>query len=82
MPAVHTGRMRRIQIRIDEPLDRALAEEAARTGVSKAALIRSLLARHLEPSDPPVGDSWDAITGWLGDEPVDDIGGAIYSLGG
>jgi hypothetical protein len=70
--------MRRIQIHIDEELDEAVAAEARRKGVSKAAVIRSLIAREVRPSAPPAGDPWDAITGWLDDDPVDDIDDVIY----
>jgi len=70
--------MRRIQIHIDEELDAAVANEAARAGVSKAALIRSFIARELGPAAPPSEDPWDEITGWLDDDPVDDIDDVIY----
>jgi hypothetical protein len=70
--------MRRIQIHIDEELDEAVAIEAAREGVSKAALIRSFIAREIRPAAPPADDPWDDITGWLDDDPVDDIDDAIY----
>jgi plasmid stability protein len=75
---VYTVAMRRIQIHIDEELDAAVAAQAAREGVSKAALIRSILVEHVEPVEPRPEDPWDAITGWLDDEPVDDIGDVIY----
>lgn len=70
--------MRRIQIHIDEELDEAVATQAAREGVSKAALIRKFIARQVRPVAPPSDDPWDAITGWLDDDPVDDIDEVIY----
>jgi hypothetical protein len=70
--------MRRIQIHIDETLDKAVAEEAARRGVSKAALIRSSIAREVGAGAPPPADPWEAMIGWLDDDPVDDIDGVIY----
>jgi hypothetical protein len=70
--------MRRIQIHIDEELDAAVADQAAREGVSKAALIRSFIAREVQPAEPRSDDPWDSMTGWLDDDPVDDIDGVIY----
>jgi len=70
--------MRRIQIHIDETLDRAVAEEAARRGISKAALIRSCIAREVGAAAAAPDDPWDAMIGWLDDEPVDDIDDVIY----
>ena len=69
--------MRRIQIHIDEALDAAVAAEAARRGISKAALIRSCIARAVRVAAPP-DDPWDAMVGWLDDEPVDDIDDVVY----
>lgn len=70
--------MRRIQIHIEEELDEAVAQRAAREGTSKAALIRSLIAREVQPAAPSSRDPWEAITGWLDDDPVDDIDDVIY----
>jgi hypothetical protein len=69
--------MRRIQIHIDETLDAAVAAEAARRGVSKAALIRSCIAREVRPAAPSA-DPWADMIGWLDDDPVDDIDDVIY----
>ena len=71
--------MRRIQVHIDEELDDAASAEAARRGISNAALIRESLARAVEPK-PAVEDPWDALDGWLDDEPVDDIDDVIYGV--
>jgi hypothetical protein len=70
--------MRRIQIHIDETLDAAVKAEAARRGVSKAALIRSCIAREVGAVAPAPDDPWDAMTGWLDDDPVDDLDDVIY----
>jgi len=70
--------MRRIQIHIDEELDEAVAQEAARRGISKAALIRSCIAREIGAAPSPPADPWAAMVGWLDDEPVDDIDDVIY----
>ena len=67
--------MRRIQLYFDEGTDDELAAEAARRGVSKAALVRDLVRQgfHREAQDPI-----DSVIG-LGDgEPVEDIDAAIY----
>jgi Ribbon-helix-helix protein, copG family len=70
--------MRRIQIHIDEALDAAVTAEAARRGMSKAALIRACIAREVRVTPPPPDDPWDAMIGWLDDEPVDDIDDVLY----
>jgi Ribbon-helix-helix protein, copG family len=70
--------MRRIQIHIDETLDAAVKAEAARRGVSKAALIRSCIAREVGAAAPAPDDPWDAMSGWLDDDPVEDIDDVIY----
>jgi ribbon-helix-helix CopG family protein len=70
--------VRRIQIHIDEALDDAAEAEAARRGLSKAALIRASLARELAGETRPDADPWQAITGWLDDGPVKDLDALIY----
>lgn len=69
--------VRRIQIHIDEQLDDAAAREAARRGVSKAALIRDSLARVVDVEADAPGP-WTALDGWLDDAPIDDIDDVIY----
>jgi metal-responsive CopG/Arc/MetJ family transcriptional regulator len=65
---MYTPDMRRLQISIDEQLDEALAMEAARRHMSRAAVIRELAREHLgghEDRDPMaalVGDI-DAAAG-------------------
>lgn len=70
--------MRRIQLHIDETLDAAVTAEAARRGMSRAALIRSCLAREVRARVEPPPDPWDDMAGWLDDEPVDDIDAVLY----
>jgi hypothetical protein len=70
--------MRRIQIYIDETLDEQLGSEAARAGVSKAALIREAVALRYRDS-PRLADPLDGLVGSLNVEPgkVDDV---VYGL--
>lgn len=72
--------MRRVQIHLEEELDRAAAAEAVRRGISKAALIRASLAKELAVSspDPDPETAWAAMTGWLEDGGVDDIDDVVY----
>ncbi len=70
--------MRRVQIHLDESLDDAAAKEAARRGISKAALIRQALAAEVTTDRSAGGDPWEAMIGWLDNEPIDDIDEAIY----
>lgn len=63
---------------IDEHLDAAAAAEAKRRGISKAELIRHAVARELDGSPAAEDDPWDAMIGWLDDEPVDDIDEVVY----
>lgn len=66
--------MRRIQIYIEEQLDEQLGSEAARSGVSKAALIREAVALRYGDSARRA-DPLDALVGALDVEPgkVDDV---------
>lgn len=75
---MYTGRVRRIQIHIDEALDNAAEAEAARRGLSKAALIRESLARELAVDGRPAKDPWEALTGWLDDGPFEDLDAVVY----
>ncbi len=70
--------LRRIQIHMDRALDEAAESEAARRGISKAALIRQALARELSLSKPGRTDPWQAMTGWLEDGPETDLDAVIY----
>jgi hypothetical protein len=74
--------MRRVQIQLEEELDRAAAAEAARRGISKAALIRASLAKELgAPPHPDPQAAWAAMTGWLEDGGVDEIDDEVYGAG-
>lgn len=70
--------MKRVQIHLEEDLDRAAAAEAARRGTSKAGLIRASLAKELGASSPDPHTAWASITGWLEDGGVDDIDAVVY----
>jgi hypothetical protein len=66
--------MRRIQIYIEEELDERLGSEAARSGISKAALIREAVALRYESSALP-SDPLDQLVASLDVEPgnVDEV---------
>jgi Ribbon-helix-helix protein, copG family len=70
--------MKRLQIMIEEDLDAALARQARRERVSKAALIRRYVRERLAPL-PPLRD--DPLWGFVGGsdaEPVEDIDAFLY----
>lgn len=68
---MYTAIMRRIQIYIEEDVDDVLTAEAARTGKSKAALIRDCLSTrfrsHVSIDDDPI----TALVGSVEVEPAD-----------
>ncbi len=69
--------MRRIQFFLDEDLDDTLEAEAARTGTSKAALIReSIAARFRRAGD--TRDPIDALIGAFDGEAGGDIDDVVY----
>ena len=70
--------MKRVQIHLDEDLDRAAAAEAARRGISKAALVRASLAKELGGTLPDPEEGWSALTGWLEDGGVDHVDDVVY----
>lgn len=75
--------VKRLQIMIEEDLDDALAREAAREGVSKAALIRRFVRERLKPLPPLHEDPlWDLV-GVVAGEPDDSqrIDEVVYGLG-
>lgn len=63
--------MRRIQLSIDETLDAAVTAEAARRGIPRR---RSSVGVTAPPEDP-----WEAMIGWLDDDPVDDADEVVYA---
>jgi hypothetical protein len=75
---MYTRGVKRIQIHIEDELDLAAGAEAARRGISKAALIRESLAERLSIQGAAARDPWEAMVGWLDDEPVDDIDEVLY----
>jgi hypothetical protein len=62
---------------MDDVLDDRLEQEAAATGTSKAALIRSCVAARFAERAPD-GDPLTALIGRFGGEPVDHIDDVIY----
>lgn len=65
--------MKRLQIYIEPESDRALGVEAARDGVSKAAIIRQLVADHMQRQVRQ--DPIDDLVGCFDDSPgrIDDV---------
>ena len=68
--------MRRINIYIDEELDKRAGREARRRKISKAALIRESLLAELGPDTGR--DPIDELVGLSAAEPSDDIDSVIY----
>lgn len=67
--------MRRFQISIDEDLDEALAVEAARRRMSRAALVRELVRERLRPKQE--ADPFAPLVGDIDDE-AGDIDEVVY----
>jgi hypothetical protein len=65
--------VRRLQISVDEDVDEALAVEAARRRISRAAVIRELVREHLAP-----GSGADPFVDLIGD--IDDDAGDIDAV--
>jgi hypothetical protein len=74
---VHTHCMRRIQIYLDERLDERLQAEAARTGRSKASLIRESVATRYEELPALDDDPLSRLVGAIDVEPAD-IDDVVY----
>lgn len=69
---MYTLFVRRLQIYMDEELDEALNAEAARSGRSKADLVRECVAqRYAAVSSSSAGDPLDALVGAFDVEPAD-----------
>lgn len=69
--------MKRLQIMIEEDLDAALDRQAAREGVSKAAIIRRVVRASLAPTLPLAADPLSHMAGADDYEP-DDIDDVVY----
>jgi hypothetical protein len=63
--------MRRIQIYIEEEIDDALEAAAARTGRSKAGLIRECVSRRFTPLRTGEVDPFEALIGSVDVEPAE-----------
>jgi metal-responsive CopG/Arc/MetJ family transcriptional regulator len=61
--------VKRLQIMIDEDLDRALDRESRREGRSKAAIIRELVRNHVEPAPSLEDDPVTKLAGCADFEP-------------
>ena len=71
--------MKRLQIMIEEDIDAALERQAAREGVSKAALIRRYVRERLKPLPAIDRDPlWEMVGADREVEPVDDIDEFLY----
>lgn len=70
---MYNASMKRLQIYIEPEADEALAAEAAREGVSKASIIRRLVAEHTGTNTG--ADPVDELVGCFDGEPgdVDDV---------
>jgi hypothetical protein len=69
--------MKRLQIMIEEEVDRALTIQAARGHVSKASLVRRYVRRGLQPLPPLGDDPLASLSGSADFEPAD-VNDTIY----
>lgn len=76
-PSVYTRRMRRINIYIDDELDRRAQLEARKRRISKAALIRAGLIAEIGLEDS-AADAIDELVGLSDAAPSADIDAVIY----
>ena len=77
---VYTAHMRRIQLYIDDDLDEALSAEAARSGVSRSALVRDAVRVSLGAYIDTPADAVDDLIGTIDVDPDDDIDSVVYGL--
>ena len=77
---VYTLPMRRIQLYMDDDLDDALSAEAARSGVSRSALVRDAVRVSLSAYFDAPTDAVDDLVGWLDVDPDGDIDSVVYGL--
>ena len=75
---MYTASMRRIQIYIEEELDERLQAEAARTGRSKAALIRECVAARMGEAKSPAEDPLTQLVGAFEGEAEAQIDEVVY----
>ena len=73
---MHAASVKRLQIRIEDELDEALAVEAARRKISKAALIREFVRGRLSEATP-TADPMAPLLGDVDDE-IGDIDRVVY----
>jgi hypothetical protein len=69
--------MKRLQIMIEEDVDRALGVQAARRHVSKASLVRYYVRRGMQPLPPLHEDPLASLAGSAAFEPSD-IDDTVY----
>ncbi|MHB8491939.1 MAG: ribbon-helix-helix domain-containing protein [Solirubrobacteraceae bacterium] len=69
--------MKRLQIMIEEDIDRALDMQAARSHVSKASLVRQYVRRGLQPPPPLAEDPMLSLAGSAAFDPAD-IDDVVY----
>ena len=74
--------MRRIQLYVDDDVDRALSAEAALRGTSRSAVIRDAVRTSLNGYFENEPDPIDALIGSVDIDPVDDIDEVIYGYKG
>ncbi len=70
--------MKRLQIYIEESVDDRLGIEAARRGVSKAAVVREAVGAYLDEDGDTEGDPLDDLVGAIDAEPIGDIDEVVY----
>lgn len=70
--------MKRLQIYIEESVDDRLGIEAARRGVSKAAVVREAVSAYLDEDGGTEGDALDDLVGAIDADPIDDIDEVAY----
>ena len=74
--------MRRIQLYVDDDVDRALSAEATRLGTSRSAVLRDAVRTSLHDYFENEPDPIDALIGSVDIDPVDDIDEVIYGYKG
>lgn len=74
--------MRRIQLYVDDDVDRAVSAEAAKRGTSRSAVIRDAVRASLHDYFEEEPDPIDSIIGSVDIDPVDDIDEVIYGYKG